>query len=467
MANITYNGLSNPQGLITFSDVPNILKVKDDNGGTRASITINVNQNISSVVPTSDGEYFINLFGNTITNALSPQTLNKSFYIAPTPQATAAYIARALRNCPNVVANFNVYNVNSEVKLVAYDQGAKLSNLEWSTNLPPITESHIEGGSSSRIDRALINANIYVNNQFATSLEKNFYNGECAFNLSPFLTSISTVGRTVPYFITVTYLKDGDYGTVGIISPQNATIGYMVNQGARYLVSNDFTFAQNTMRDGKQMTLYTYYPTIILSAYMTINHTTLGIKYLDSAYNEIGNERITVSKDETLLKDMVIELDSELFNQAFYVDVIYNEENAIRYNVIKPIKAAEDVTRVYWRNSYGGRSFFDFTAQKSETRDVEIETYERGIFDYYETDANVQKMIYSNNVEYEVTLKSHLMEESAKYLFNEILQSPKVWTNVNGETYDIILKSVSVDEVQNGVYQATIKYNYSQNPSSI
>ena len=59
------------------------------------------------------------------------------------------------------------------------------------------------------------------------------------------------------------------------------------------------------------------------------------------------------------------------------------------------------------------------------------------------------------------------MEESAKYLFNDILQSTKVWTVVNGQTYDIILKSVSVDEVQNGVWEATLKYNYSQNPTLV
>ena len=167
------------------------------------------------------------------------------------------------------------------------------------------------------------------------------------------------------------------------------------------------------------------------------------------------------------MKDVEIKLDAEYFNQAFYIDVFYNEDNSFRYTVIKPIKAAEDVQRVYWRNSYGGVSFFDFTGQRSETRDVEIETYEKSIFDYYETTENVQKKVYSNEVEYEVTLKSHLMEESAKYLFNDILQSTKVWTVVNGETYDIILNSVSVDEVQNGVWEATLKYNYSQNPTLV
>lgn len=465
MANITFNGLTNPTNLITFSDIPNILKVTDTNTGTYATITITVGN--GTVSPTSDGEYYINMFGSTIANALSPQTLNKSFYIAPTAQSTAAYIARALRNCPNIVANFSINHVGTTIVLKAYDFGAKLSALNFNTNLSIVTETHTDGTSSSSLDRALIDVNMYVNGDYVTSLEKNFYDGEVTFNLSPFLTTISEVGKTVPYSMTITSLKDGVYGEVGAVSTNNASVGYMVNQGQKYLIPHDITFAQNVMRNGKQMTLYVYEPTINLSCYMTVNTRLLTIKYLDSAYNEISAQKERIVKRDSLLKDIEIELDADHFNQAFYIDVFYNEENYFRYTVIKPIKAAEDVQRVYWRNSYGGVSFFDFTGQRSETRDVEIETYEKSIFDYYESTENVQKKIYNNEVEYEVTLKSHLMEESAKYLFNDILQSTKVWTVVNGQTYDIILKSVSVDEVQNGVWEATLKYNYSQNPTLV
>ena len=465
MANITYNGLTNPTNLITFSDIPNILKVSDTNTGTYATITITVGN--GTVTPTSDGEYYINMFGNTITNALSPQTLNKSFYIAPTAQSTAAYIARALRNCPNIVANFSINHTSNTIVLKAYDFGVKLSEFNFSTNLSIVTETHTDGTSSSSLDRALIDVNMYVDGNYVTTLEKNFYDGEVAFNLSPFLTTISEVGKTVPYSMTITSLKDGVYGEVGVMGTNNASVGYMVNQGQKYLIPSDITFAQNVMRNDKQMTLYVYQPTINLSCYMTVNTRLLTIKYLDSAYNEISTKKERIVKRDSLLKDVEIELDAENFNQAFYVDVFYDEDNYFRYTVIKPIKAAEDVQRVYWRNSYGGVSFFDFTGQRSETRDVEIKTYEKSIFDYYESTENVQKKIYDNEVEYEVTLTSHLIDKDGKYIFNDVLQSTKVWTVVNGQTYDIIIKSVDADEVQNDVYKMTLKYNYSQNTTLV
>lgn len=465
MADIIYNGLTNPTNLITFSDIPNILKVSDTNTGTYATITITVGN--GTVTPTSDGEYYINMFGNTITNALSPQTLNKSFYIAPSAQSTAAYIARALRNCSNIVANFSINHTSNTIVLKAYDFGVKLSEFNFSTNLSIVTETHTDGTSSSSLDRALIDVNMYVNGDYVTTLEKNFYDGEVAFNLSPFLTTISEVGKTVPYSMTITSLKDGVYGEVGVIGTNNASVGYMVNQGQKYLIPSNITFAQNVMRNGKQMTLYVYEPTINLSCYMTVNTRLLTIKYLDSAYNEISTQKERIVKRDSLLKDVEIELNAENFNQAFYIDVFYDENNYFRYTVIKPIKATEDVQRVYWRNSYGGVSFFDFTGQRSETRDVEIKTYEKSIFDYYESTENVQKKIYNNEVEYEVTLTSHLIDKDGKYIFNDILQSTKVWTVVNGQTYDIIIKSVDADEVQNDVYKMTLKYNYSQNTTLI
>ena len=40
--NMTYNGVSNPRNMLTFSDVHNILKVKDDVVGTLTSISITI-----------------------------------------------------------------------------------------------------------------------------------------------------------------------------------------------------------------------------------------------------------------------------------------------------------------------------------------------------------------------------------------------------------------------------------------
>ena len=67
-----------------------------------------------------------------------------------------------------------------------------------------------------------------------------------------------------------------------------------------------------------------------------------------------------------------------------------------------------------------------------------------------------------------MTLKSHLFENDGKYVFNDLLQSPEVWTVRNGEEYAIIVDSISVDESdRNNIFEATLKFHYSQEPSLI
>ena len=130
------------------------------------------------------------------------------------------------------------------------------------------------------------------------------------------------------------------------------------------------------------------------------------------------------------------------------------------------MKAAETYQRVFFRNSYGGVSFFDFTSTKSETRDVETTTYNKNVYDYYTQSVIEKEIPYDNSVKYSVTIKSHLIEKNGIYIFNDLLQSPEIWTEINGKTYRIILDNVSVDEQNsNDVYVATIKYKYSANPS--
>jgi hypothetical protein len=75
---------------------------------------------------------------------------------------------------------------------------------------------------------------------------------------------------------------------------------------------------------------------------------------------------------------------------------------------------------------------------------------------------------YNNKVDYSVTLKSHLFEHDGKYIFNDLIQSGKIWTEINNNFYEIILDSVSVEEQNNNdIYEATVKYHYSQVPSEI
>lgn len=478
---LTYNGIgqSNATNLVTFTDIPNILKLTDTPGGYHATISLEFEGNITNI-PTSS-EVSITIFGETITGVRNAsEAINKNFYMSSSPVSTAASVAKALRNCATIVALFTVEHSDEEVELRARNAGQLLQGVDYfsmSSSLTSYVSKSAYDGSASVLNGSLVNVEVLSGtSMYITTLEKSFYNGECAFNLSPVLTTLAEIGKTKPYTLKVSYTKNGNYNKVGTISSNHIAQGYMCNQGAKYIpLSNSIIVAQNFARGGNRSVdnktiLYLYGDTIPLSFYRNGSQSvTVTIQYRNSAFDLISTDSVTYSNSDTAnkLKEMTINLSRSLLNQSFYVDLTVGGKT-IRYNVIKPVKATEYYQRISWRNSYGGVSFFDFTGQKSETRSVEIETYQKNIFDYYTDPMNELEKVYDNKIDYNVTLKSHLFENDGKYIFNDLMQSPEVWTEINGEKYAIIIDSVSVDEVErNDIYEASVKYHYSQEPSLI
>lgn len=483
---ITLNNLELPSNIICLTDVPNILSVidGDEDSGTHAIFTLQLNNDLSTET-SSDGQWYITFFEETITNVINPSNaINKNFYVSDSNSSTAASIARAFRNCPVIAANFLVQNDNSTVTLTARSIGSIFRGLNrvYTTNIP---STYLFGiGSDGSADSSLYGAKIDVDvysmdaggTKYITTLEKNFYGGKAEFNLSPVLTTFAEYGRVRPYTLKVSSIVDGNYTLLGNVDENYISIGYMCNQGNKYLINDYMNVAQNVSRgeakDSYNNTiLYTYAPSIPISFYNgDFGGMTINIDYLGSDYQVLSSSTTTWrnTDSERKLWDLDIQLNSYAFNYAFYVDINLGQSYKMRYNVIKPIKATEYYQRIYWRNSYAGISFFDFTGQKTETRDVQIDTYEKNIFDYYTDEKNELEKIYNNEVKYTVTLKSHLFENDGKYIFNDLLQSSSVWTKINGQDYAIIIDSVSVDETDNNnIYEATVKFRYSQTPSII
>ena len=150
-------------------------------------------------------------------------------------------------------------------------------------------------------------------------------------------------------------------------------------------------------------------------------------------------------------------------NDIFFVDVVIPGIGTIEYNVIKPLRGTSYSQRVWWRNSYGGVSFFDFTGEREESRESSMETYQKALFDYYDDNINELDKVYSIDNTITVSMKSHLISNDGKWHFNDLGNSKDVWTRINGQTYKILITNVQVKETDNeGVYEATIKYRYSQ-----
>ena len=482
MATITYNNITGAQNLITFTDIHNILKVEDSKGGTYATFTIAVEGDWRGATST-DGQWHITFLGETITNVTDPQNaVNKNFYIASTNDSTIASMVRAFRNCPNLNATFKIEMTSYGVNFTARQAGSIWTGVQnyFVTNASSyIQTSASDGSAASPLNNCQIDVDVYSNGNYITTLEKTFYDGEAAFDVSPVLTTLSEVGKTVPYEFKVSALNNGGYNLIGNVGENHSSVGYMCNQGRKYLDNSFLNVAQNvargTARDLYNYTLlYTYFPKIEMSVYKGNNAgVTVTVDYLDSAFNTITSQTVTWNfgwSSNGILYDESIDLSMgaySFFNNAFYIDVTIPSVAKIRYNVIKPLKATESAQRILWRNSYGGISFFDFTGKKTETRELETTTYQKNIFGYYTDSMNELEKVYNNEVDYKVTLKSHLFEKDGKYIFNDIAQSSMVWTEINGETYAIIIDSISVDESdnQNDIYEATITYHYSQSPS--
>ena len=132
--------------------------------------------------------------------------------------------------------------------------------------------------------------------------------------------------------------------------------------------------------------------------------------------------------------------------------------------MIKPLKATEYYQRILWRNEYGGIEFFDFTAKRSETDSVDIETYEKNIFDFYTNPSYELKKIYKNDAKKQVKVASHLLESDGRWFANSLMRSKKVWTRINNKTHYIIPKNIDVQEdgTYNNIYTVELTYEYSQ-----
>ena len=469
--NITLNGLSNPSSLLTFTDVHNILKVSENISGTKAHFVFEFLGDLASTV-TSDGQYYVTFLGETVSNVMSPSNSNnKRFYISDI-DTTAANFARALRNCGTLMAEFNIIHSSNQVTLLAKTIGQKWSNVSnyFTTNIPlaNLNAQGTDGTSYSSLFGAKVDVDVYSgasynNSNSVTTLEKNFYGNECAFDVSPVLATFSEYGKTIPYSLALSLITaDGEWIELNGVTA-NTTYGYLANQSDKYKYINNVQMLVNTNRDQVR---YVYGNTIPFSFLWGtgVGGFTLTMELLDSAYNVIhtATTQYQTGGYDSHIVDTSISIPSVYSASTYYVDIIISNMT-YRFNVIKPLKAADDYQRVFWRNEYGGVSFFDFSGARSESDGIEVETYEKNIYDYYENDAFERKKIYSQRITKSVKLTSHLMAEDGRWEFNSLMRSKQLWTVINGKTHYIIPKSVEVNEDQNydNIFTASLTYEYS------
>lgn len=467
--NIYYDGLTNTSGLITLTGVPNILTIDSgDVQGSKAELRLTIN-NLSGI--DTNKEYTITINDTTINSSQTEG--NKSFWITNGNSTTdkisvATSITKALRNSDLV--NYDIYQEVSDgqltntVVIIAKEIGEQYEITYSSTMAVAIEASNYAGSTTDTLANSKIYVDIYSGNQFITTLEKSYYKEKIDFNISQVLTSISRYDYLTPYNLVIYKSKNNSVTSVGYLDGLYSAIGYMTNQGDKYLNYNENALAQNVSRGTQsdvynKMTLYTYLPSIPLGIYAA-SELSIDINYLDSNKEEFRNEPYTFTVPNHYGYHEIT-LDSQYFNNAYYIDLVIPEVGTLRYNVIKPIDATSRCQRIYYHNSYGGVSFFDFTGEITENHKTDNDTFTKNVFDYYRDNSLEQTKIYSKENSITVTMKSHLMERSAVWQFNDMLGSYDAWTNINGVDYKIIITDVKVDQTETGVWQATMTYTYS------
>lgn len=477
---ITYNNKIDyaSTNYLTLTEIPNILKIEENIQGTRSRFDIELIGNLQATV-SGDGQYYITLLDETITSVMSPTNANnKRFYVSADVESTAYSMTQAFRNCSSLSSQFNIIHDGSSIHLISKTLGSLFNqNNYFNTNIPSqyITTSVQNGSVNSDLYNGKITVDVYKSStagtDYVTTLEKNFYGNECAFDVSPVLATFSEYGKTVPYIFNINMTNgigryQGDWQHLGYASGYT-TIGYHANQSDKMLTMEGVQMLMHNWRNGMDITRYVYGDTIPYSVLIGTNvgGWSYSVSYKDSAYNELYNTGTQTDHryENSYLLDRVITIPSMVKSTAYYVDISLGTDT-YRFNVIKPLKATEYYQRVEWRNEYGGISFFDFTGAKTETDSVNIDTYEKNVFDYHENNSEFErKKIYKNNYEKTVKLTSHLMEEGGKWIFNSLMRSKKVWTYVNGFKYYIIPKSVEVseDNTYNNIYKAQLTYTYS------
>lgn len=461
---LTYNGQASPQGMITLTNVPNILTIQSSSvTGNNSVLKITIND-LTKIDP--NNTYYITINGLTITSG----NVGNNFFISNSNTganqiAVAHSIAKSLRSVG--LTNYEIYQEISQgiltnVVIVEAREVGELYEITFDSNLgAAILYDNYVGTTSDEFAGGRINIDVYSGSDYITTLEKSYYKEKIDFNVSDVLKSISRYDFLVPYTLFI-YSQIGNQVTSLDRVSATSAIGYMVNQGEKFLNTYPM-FAQNVSRgtsSPSKMVLYTYLSTIPVTIYSDDVVETVNITYYDSSLQQIGTGFSNVNIYNGIGQSDIA-LNSNLFNSAYYVDLSLENGQIIRYNVIKPVDANSRCQRVYYHNSYGGVSFFDFTGQITENHKVDNDTYTKNMYDYYRETTLEQIKIYDKETTINVTMKSHLMERSAVWQFNDLLGSYDVWTNINGVDYKIIVTDCKVDETETGVWEATVTYTYS------
>lgn len=469
---LTLNNQQLSDVIVTFNGIPTIYRAEGTNTPTALE---QYNFTPNNLTVTNDDYMTLNGATFSFTNDYAEAVGNK-VYIATVnntnqKRLSAASLARAINNS-SVGGSYNAFVDSNGVCIIRaktpYVHGER-PTYSGTRTIIPYTFSR--GNTSYEFYNSVLDLNLLNDGDFISQMSKKCATNDVFFDISPILSSMTEDGKAYPYSLQLFQNDSTSYVEVNTSNEIYAINGYPCNQGKMFLMNDDLTegcfilqnFSRGTTKvQANKTTLYVFEPTINLSIFSTSSKTVdATVTYLNSILGTLSTSSVRLSLSEGI-NDNTITLDST-FNNSFYVDVTLLNQT-IRYNVIKPLKYTDMNQRIYFRNSYGGISFFDFSGGRTEERNTDKTTYMKNNFNLYREEVKSLNKVYSNELEYEVTLTSHLMDFDGIYTLYDLIHSHYAYTIINGTTYEIIITDFNVEETMtNNIYQASITYVYSAN----
>lgn len=495
MADLTLNNKSDANNLICFSTCPNIVTVSQS-GITSTAESVRID--VGSMIPTDADKVsriLVNGYAIQGTDDIS-KVSGRRFYRYGNNKGSfcALSIVNALKNVPQIAMNYDIiYNsTGSTLSITAKNVGSSyaldiefenLYNVATSNVVVGSTDDNLCGDNFSRVyldlyynsddGHKVINASGSESSyKYLTTLQKEYYRDSVSFNVTPALQSVSSNDNTTIWRAKLYAMVDDKVIDLEDVSDNYIINGYLVNQGGTYidptLIGGKTIPALNVNR-GEDRTqynkslIYIYNNVFPISLYKVngVTSENVVISYLESDEVVItsSTQSITLDTDKNIGTYEIV-LDEDLMRDSYYIDLEFSF-GIIRLNVINPPYSNADCNRVYWYNSYGGVSYFDFLGDKVDERKSDVVTYNKSLLDFYKNDKQEQAVVYFRDNDMTVSLTSHLIEKDGLYQLYDLQNSYKAWITINGVPYYIIIDSLTISEPSTDVYTATIKYKYS------
>lgn len=449
--------------IVCFDEVYNIYAITEETTGDIEKYELTINSSLSA---TTDGEYYISLLGNSISNVILPTNAKgQYFYIkSGSTTSTAVSIANALRSCPNINASFTITFDNNKVELTARNYGNLDETLQTNISNTDMTVSHTAATVSNAIVNSDVNAEIYNENMiYLTTLSKTFIKDDIAYNISPVLSTFSEYGKMKQYYLESYYVgNDGGWTPIDNFYCWH-TKGYKtpysddyISGGTKILIAHPDNYK-----------LWTYGNIIDYSIF-----TGFGVGGFILTITCYASDETVLHTDQDTIRPISGGAEYRHFNyqipQQHYNDVakvtIEAGNDIVTFDIIKPLKMTDGYTRVEWFNEYGGISYFDFTGEKSDTITSNKSDYTKNIYDYYASNEYEEEKVYKIDKTTEYTLNSHIVTENSLFILQSMLSAKNVWvTNEDGSKTHIIITSNAQNKESNynTAYRIQIKYKKS------